>query len=243
FLVALAAICLLYRHLHEQNRQLSDALDNMSQGLCMVDGQARIVVLNQRYLDMYRLDPKIVKRGCTLRRLIEHRQDTGLLKGDIDKYCENILAGVRKGEITTFYVNASDGRIVNTINQPMPDGSWVSTHEDVTDQRKAELERTAIRSQEERRAMIDSAIAKFRPQIETLLARVGNSADAMRETASALFGASSQTTERAGSAVTAFHEASTNVETAAVAADELSRSISEISRQLSRGTEIVTSAT
>jgi methyl-accepting chemotaxis protein len=91
--------------------------------------------------------------------------------------------------------------------------------------------------------MIDRAIASFRPQVEKLLLRVGESADAMRETASALFGASGQTTERAESAVAAFHEASTNVETAAVAADELSRSISEISRQLSHATDIVTSAT
>jgi len=243
FLVALTAICLLYRHLQEQNRELSDALDNMSQGLCMFDAQARIVVLNQRYLEMYRLDPKIVKPGCTLRRLIEHRAETGLLNIDIDEYCESILVGVRKGEKSSFYVNASDGRIVNAINQPMPDGGWVSTHEDVTDRRKAELERAAIRGQEERRAMIDAAITQFRPQIEKLLLRVGGSADTMRATASALFGASRQTTERAESAVAAFHEASTNVETAAVAADELSRSISEISRQLSHATDIVTSAT
>jgi len=243
FLVALTAICLLYRHLQEQNRQLSDALDNMSQGLCMFDAQARILLLNQRYLDMYRLDPKIVKPGCTLRRLIEYRKGSGLLTADIDKYCENILAGVRKGETTTFYVNASDGRIVHTINQPMPDGGWVSTHEDVTDRRKAELERAAIRGQEQRRATIDGAIATFRPQIEKLLLRVAESADGMRHTASALFGAAGQTTDRAESAVTAFNEASANVETAAVAADELSRSISEISRQLSHASDIVNSAT
>jgi methyl-accepting chemotaxis protein len=65
----------------------------------------------------------------------------------------------------------------------------------------------------------------------------------MRETATALLSASGQTTERAESAVTAFHEASTNVETAAVAADELSRSIAEISRQLTHASDIVTSAT
>ena len=43
--------------------------------------------------------------------------------------------------------------------------------------------------------------------------------------------------------MSAFHEASTNVETAAVAADELSHSIAEISRQLSHATEIVDHAT
>ncbi len=243
FLAVLAVVTVLYRRLQSQNRQLTDALDNMSQGLCMFDANARIVVLNQRYRDMYKLSDKIVKPGCTLRRLIEHRVETGLLKENVDEYCENILAGVRKGEISSLYVSASDGRIVNTVNQPTPDGGWVSTHEDVTDRRKAEQERAAIQDQEQRRAAIDRAIANFRPQVEKLLRSVGDSADAMRNTATALFGASGQTTQRAESAVAAFHEASTNVETAAVAADELSRSIAEISRQLTQATEIVTFAT
>ena len=65
----------------------------------------------------------------------------------------------------------------------------------------------------------------------------------MRSTAQALFGSSEHTSQRAESAVQAFNEASTNVETAAVAADELSRSIAEISRQLTHTTNIVSLAT
>jgi len=65
----------------------------------------------------------------------------------------------------------------------------------------------------------------------------------MRSTSLTLFGSSEQTSQRAESAVQAFHEASANVETAAVAADELSRSIAEISRQLTHTTNIVGLAT
>jgi methyl-accepting chemotaxis protein len=65
----------------------------------------------------------------------------------------------------------------------------------------------------------------------------------MRSTAGALFGSSEHTSQRAESAVHAFHEASVNVETAAVAADELSRSISEISRQLTHTNSVVGMAT
>jgi methyl-accepting chemotaxis protein len=125
----------------------------------------------------------------------------------------------------------------------LPDGGWVSTHEDITEQRKAEEERAAIHENAQRRANIDASISSFRPQVEKLLASVGDSATAMRSTAAALFGTSDQTSQRAESAVQAFHEASTNVETAAVAADELSRSIAEISRQLSHTSDIVGRAT
>src|SRR6476646_1335873 len=192
---------------------------------------------------MYKLDPKVVKPSCTLKRLIEYRKETGLFSGDVDSYVQKILDAMAQGTSQSHYVQASDGRIVLAKNEPLAGGGWVSTHEDVTEQRQAEQERAAIRSQEQRRATIDSAIASFRPAAERLLSGVSNSATAMRSTALALFGSSEQTSQRAESAVHAFHEASANVETAAVAADELSRSIAEISRQLTHTTNIVGLAT
>jgi methyl-accepting chemotaxis protein len=242
-LVALVAASIAYRRLRNQNRRLSTALNNMSQGLNMFDAQGRITLLNTRYLEMYRLDPKVVKPGCTLKELIEHRKATGLFSGDVDSYVQKILDGIGQGRSQAHYVQASDGRIVLAKNESLPGGGWVSTHEDVTEQRHAEQERAAIRSQEQRRTTIDTAIAAFRPAVEKLLSSVGGSATSMRSTARALFDSSEHTSQRAESAVHAFNEASANVETAAVAADELSRSISEISRQLTQTSSVVGLAT
>ena len=242
-LAALGGASRWHSRLRTHNGQLATALDNMSQGLNMFDAQARITLINSRYLEMYSLSPEIVKPGCTLEHLIEHRKETGLLAGDVDDYCQGILAKVRSGVSTRHYVQASDGRIVLAKNEPLGDGGWVSTHEDVTEQRRAVEERASIRDQESRRAAIDTAIAAFRPQAEGLLSSVSASAGNMRETARSLFGSSEQTTERAARAVQAFNETSDNVETAAVAADELSRSIAEISRQLTHTNGIVGHAT
>jgi methyl-accepting chemotaxis protein len=241
--LALVAGCLAYRRLRSQNRRLSTALNNMSQGLNMFDAQGRITLINARYLEMYKLDPKVVKPGCSLKQLIEHRKETGLFSGDVDSYVQKILDGMGQGKSQSHYVQASDGRIVLAKNEPLADGGWVSTHEDVTEQRQAEQERAAIRGQEQRRTTIDSAIASFRPAVEKLLSSVSSSAAAMRSTARGLFDSSEHTSQRAESAVHAFNEASANVETAAVAADELSRSIGEISRQLTQTSGVVGLAT
>jgi transcriptional regulator with PAS, ATPase and Fis domain len=240
---AFAAILAMHRRQAEQNRRLSTALNNMSQGLNMFDAQGRITLLNSRYLEMYRLDPAVVKPGCTLKRLIEYRKETGLFSGDVDSYVQKIFESIAEGKNSSHYVQANDGRIVLAKNEMLPNGGWVSTHEDVTEQHHAEQERVAIRGQEQRRAIIDQAIASFRQAAERLLTSVGGSASAMRSTANALFASSEQTTSRAENAVHAFNEASTGVETAAVAADELSRSISEISRQLTQTSNVVTLAT
>jgi hypothetical protein len=232
-----------YRRVEAQNTRLSTALDNMSQGLNMFDAQTRIVVLNRRYLEMYGLPPDVVKPGCTLKELIEVRKGTGLFTGDVDAYCKKILEDVHSGHTRESYIPASDGRIILAKNVPLPDGGWLSTHEDVSEQRHAEQERASALEHSNRRAAIDASIAAFRPEVETLLSRVGDSAAAMRTTAGTLFGSSDQTTQHASSAVGAFNEASTNVETAAIAADELSRSIAEISRQLIETSTVVALAT
>jgi methyl-accepting chemotaxis protein len=153
------------------------------------------------------------------------------------------MAGIKTGDTARFFVTASDGRMVHALNRPMPGGGWVATHEDVTEQRKAEEERAAIHDQEARRASVETVITTFRPQVEKLLTSVSDNAAAMRTTATVLFNSSGQTSQRAEGAVHSFHEASSNVETAAVAADELSRSIAEISRRLTHATDIVSMAT
>ncbi len=238
-LAALVFAATALRRLRTQNRRLSGAIDNMSQGLLMFDAQGRITLVNRRYIEMYALSSDVVKPGCSLQQLIQHRKDAGFFSGDVEPYCRNILEEVGQHKRMSHYVQASDGRIVLAKNEPLPNGGWVSTHEDVTEQRHAEEERVAIRDQDARRSVIDGAIAAFRPQVEQLLSSVSDSAAAMRSTASMLFGSSDQTSQRAESAVQAFHEASSNVETAAVAAEELSHSIAEISRQLGSTSEIV----
>jgi len=241
-LVGVIAAGVWHRRAIEKHMRLRDAVDNMSQGLLMFDAHSRIVLCNRRYLEMYKLSPTVVKPGCTLRELIQHRKDTGLFSGDVDSYCQSILESMHAGGQRLLYVQASDGRIVLAKNQLLPGGGWVATHEDVTEQRRAEEERAAIRSEDQRRSVIDAAIHGFRSSVEALLGSVSASASAMRGTADSLFGSSGQTAARADSAVQSFQLASSNVDTAALAADELSRSIGEISRQLTQTGDIVAQA-
>jgi methyl-accepting chemotaxis protein len=237
--IALAAVGVWYRRLAVQNRRFSTATANMSQGLLTFDAQGRIVFSNQRYIDMYKLSPEVVRPGCSLYDLIRHRKQTGLFTGEVDSYCRKIIDAAARGEANQIYVKASDGRSVLAKNEPLPGGGWVSTHEDVSEQIRNEQEAAAIDDQERRRTVVDAAIAAFRPQMEALLSNVSDSASAMRATAAALLGSSGETSQRAESAVQAYNKASINVETAAAAAGELSRSIAEIGRQLTHASDVV----
>jgi diguanylate cyclase (GGDEF)-like protein/PAS domain S-box-containing protein len=129
------------RAIEEHKSRLTTALDNMSQGLCMFDGDLRLILCNQRYLEMYNLPPEIVKPGCPLAEIIEQRKKTRTFEGDTASYVEEIGALIARGETASRLVEAPDGRIIRLIHQPMPGGSWVATHEDITVQRRAEEER------------------------------------------------------------------------------------------------------
>ena len=80
---ALALAGAFHRRLRLTNTRLLSAINNMSQGLNMFDAQGRIILLNRRYLEMYKLSPDVVKVGCSLQQLIQHRKETGLFSGDV----------------------------------------------------------------------------------------------------------------------------------------------------------------
>jgi NO-binding membrane sensor protein with MHYT domain/methyl-accepting chemotaxis protein len=223
------------------NAQLAMALNNMPQGLCMFDGAFQLVVCNDRYRSLYDLTPEQTVPGTPLRRLLETRRANGNFVSDIDTYIAAAKQSISKGEVFGTVIEIK-GRMISISNRPMPDGGWVATHEDITErQRRSKLLDRAA-EQEERRAELEMAISAFRNRIEATLKTVSDHAAAMRQTASTLFDASRKTSDRAEGAVNTSNQASDNVEVAAAAAEELSSSINEISRQLSQTNSLVSNA-
>ena len=232
----------MVRRMHVDNRRMGVAINNMSQGLCMFDGNERLVICNRRYLELYQLSDDVVKPGCTLIALLEYRIANGSFSHDAAEYRQTLVSAMAQGKTITAEVKSATGRVVAVSNRPMAGGGWVATHEDITERRDAERERAAMQEQQQRRSIIERAIAAFRQRVEHHLRTVTDGAMAMRSTATVLLASSGQTSQRADGAVSASNEASANVQTAAVAADELSSSIEEISRQLAMTTTIVRAA-
>jgi len=124
--------------LSEQNRRFDAATNNMSQALMMFDGDHRLLICNDRYFQMYRLSPDIVKPGCTMRELLQHRAAMGVFAGDIDAYIADLDGCMARSETMDRMTELPDGRTVHVVNHPMAGGGWVATHEDVTERRRAE---------------------------------------------------------------------------------------------------------
>jgi diguanylate cyclase (GGDEF)-like protein/PAS domain S-box-containing protein len=127
------------QYFRKQKTQLDTALNNMSQGLCTFDAAGRLVMCNQRYLDMYQLGAESEWKGRTLRDIIGRRIEAGADIPDPDAYCAEIIAALAEGK--THHVTVQQGRTIQIIKQPMAGGGWVATHEDITERRRLERER------------------------------------------------------------------------------------------------------
>src|SRR5665213_3676208 len=130
----------------EQNARLDAALNNMIQGLCMFDAQNRLVVWNERYRAMYKIDPKLIWSGCTIRDLLDARIAAGMFPLEPERYDRELRAALKQGDRFTLNIELTDGRIISVVNQPIKDGGWVATHEDVTERKRAERELEQTRS-------------------------------------------------------------------------------------------------
>jgi diguanylate cyclase (GGDEF)-like protein/PAS domain S-box-containing protein len=126
--------------LSKHNDQLGIAFNNMIQGLCMFDGQNRLVVWNERYHAMYNIDPQRIWAGCSIGDLLEARKAAGNFPHDPAKYEADLRAAINQGNTFTHNIEMDDGRTIAIVNTPMEDGGWVATHDDITERKRAERE-------------------------------------------------------------------------------------------------------
>ena len=239
-LAMLVATFGIIRRMRADNSRMGVAINNMSQGLCMFDGHERLVICNSRYMELYQLSEDVVKPGCTLTSLLEHRIANGTFSRDPVEYRQDLLvSGMAEGKTITNEVKSADGRIVFVTNRPMADGGWVSTHQDVTSQLRAEQERDRIAARSSAAAGIDAALTGFRRGSRRCCAPSATTPSRCARPPPRC----SRPPTRIPSAPKARSgnptKASINVESAASAAEELSASIGEISQQLGQTNNLV----
>jgi methyl-accepting chemotaxis protein len=227
------------RRLHDKSAYLALALNNMTQGFVMFDSAERLVVCNDRYIEMYGLSPDIIKPGATLVDVIRNRFSSGSLDTDVEKYRQEILGSIRDGRSSGTIVETPDGRAISVVNRPVKGGDyWIGTHDDITERINAERKGAALSEQERRRVEIETEIRAFRESVAAVLQTVNESTAALKSIAVTLSDSSSCTSERTAGAVQTSNEASANMTAAAGAAEELIASIGEIGRQISQAAEV-----
>jgi diguanylate cyclase (GGDEF)-like protein len=155
-------------HLH-----FEAALANMSQGLCLYDRDNVLLVVNRRFCEIYRLDPERIVPGISFHDVIAASIAAGNHTGtDVNQLVSRRLAFVSRREAGTSFQELADGRVIAISHEPMGDGGWVVTYEDITERRRTEariahLARhdglTGLPNRTQFRERIDAALAAAKP--------------------------------------------------------------------------------
>ncbi|RJF68620.1 diguanylate cyclase [Rhodopseudomonas palustris] len=124
-----------------QAARLKVALENLGDGVAMFDADSRLVMCNNLYAQLYQLPPALQQVGTHIREIVTFCVESGVVAGDADSRDEWLKLYSRTNDGPSSRIQKlADGRLINLTRQPLPDGGWVSTHEDITEQQRREAE-------------------------------------------------------------------------------------------------------
>ena len=105
----------------------------------MFDRRDRLIVCNQRYAQMYNLPEELIRPGAHWLDIVAHRPDRFGYRGlDLAAVVtEHEALDLTNVELTRTR-ELDDGRIIFVRHQPIAEGGWVATHDDITERRKAD---------------------------------------------------------------------------------------------------------
>ncbi len=126
--------------LRVRNFQFDTAINNMSQGLCFFDSDHRLIVCNDRFVEVYNIPAARVYPGMKLTEIVDLRIEAGsfpaMTREEYIRWRNDVAVS---NEAKDSIVGLQDGRTIKIRHRPMPGGGWVATHEDITEQRQSEI--------------------------------------------------------------------------------------------------------
>ena len=121
-----------------QNLQFDAALTNMSNGLSMFDADGKLMVWNDRYVELYEMPKDLIQQGASVYTILDHRRQAGNLDVEVATYVDRFRQAMMENGKSTTTAPLKDGRIISVVNTAIAGGGWVGIHEDVTAQRSQE---------------------------------------------------------------------------------------------------------
>ncbi|MFI4891450.1 MAG: NahK/ErcS family hybrid sensor histidine kinase/response regulator [Steroidobacterales bacterium] len=122
------------------SRQLLAAtMENITQGISVVDADMNLVAWNHRYLELFDYPSDMVYVGRPVADLIRWNAQRGEFgSADPEQQVAKRLAHLRAGTAYTFQRERRNGQVFSISGQPMAGGGFVTTYTDITEFKRAE---------------------------------------------------------------------------------------------------------
>lgn len=112
---------------------LITSLENIDQGISVIDKQLKLVAWNKRYADLFKYPENLLEVGVPIASLIRYnaeRGDCGV--GEVEAVVEKRMAHLHAGTQHRFTRQRTDGKVIEMIGNPLPGGGFVTSFNDIT---------------------------------------------------------------------------------------------------------------
>lgn len=118
---------------HFSQNLLRASLENLEQGISVVDKDLRLIVWNTRYVQMFEYPSELVAEGRPIEQLIRYNAEHGECgPGEVEELVERRLLHLRQQKPHYFERYRSDGKVIAMHGNPLPGGGYVTSFTDVT---------------------------------------------------------------------------------------------------------------
>lgn len=119
--------------------QLQAALENIQQGVSVIDKDFNLVAWNSRYMELFAYPANLIYVGKPIAELIAFNAGRGFCgEGSIAEQVERRLNFLKAGLAHSHERTLPSGIVLSMQGRPMPDGGFVTSFTDITVHRQAE---------------------------------------------------------------------------------------------------------
>ncbi len=120
-------------------QRFEQAIVNMPQGICLYDAQDRLQLVNEQFCRIYSQPMATLPMGMRFYDILANSCAVGNYPGrSVEDIYRERKAHIDRRQPDTFLQELGDGRLIAIYHQPLQDGGWVCTYEDITERRRAE---------------------------------------------------------------------------------------------------------
>jgi PAS domain S-box-containing protein len=122
------------------NRDLLETtLENVAEGISVVDAEFRLVVWNRRYKELFVYPEHLLRIGTPVAELIRYNASMGRCgPGDVEEHVAKRLAHLQRGVPHVFQRVRDDGSVIEMRVNPLPGGGFVASFSDITEHKRTE---------------------------------------------------------------------------------------------------------
>src|SRR6266700_3802591 len=120
-------------------QRFEQAVVNMPQGICLYDAQDRLQLVNEQFCRIYGQQMSMLRMGMHFYDILADSCARGNYPGrTVEDIYRERKAQIDRRQPNTFIQELGDGRLIAIYHQPLEDGGWVCTYEDITERRRSE---------------------------------------------------------------------------------------------------------